>query len=167
MPEMLVEIAKRTDGGAVLRCARADGTVSWQRQTGPSAGFFPLHDLTHYAVETILGVRDGFFGLVAQGWDIEDTTGKGARGSLPPDAVVVEHLVGFLDVERATAAEWSAADYAEQLASAGVVLSPPMRRVLTDDALARIRELRRDLFARWMGVSAGETLQLAFGEHDG
>jgi hypothetical protein len=107
-------------------------------------------------------VREGFFGLVAQGWEIDDTTGKGRRGALPPDAVVVEHIVGFLDVERATGGEWSAEDFAAQLANAGVTLSSAMRRVLTDDALRQIRELRRDLFARWMTTHPGDSLRLAF-----
>ena len=162
MPALRIEIAKRTDGGAVLRCTRADDTVTWQRQDGPQGAFFPLHDLTHYSVETVLGVREGFFGLVAKGWEIDDTTGKGKRGALPPDAVVVEHIVGFLDVERATGGEWSAEDFAAQLANAGVTLSPTMRRALTDDALGQIRELRRDLFSRWMRTPAGESLRLAF-----
>ena len=164
MPPLRIEISKRTDGGAVLRCTRADETTTWQRQDGPQGAFFPLHDLTHYSVETVLGIREGFFGLVAQGWEIDDTTGKGKRGPLPPDAVVVEHIVGFLDVERATGGEWSAEDFAAQLASAGVTLSPAMRRVLTDDTLRQIRELRRDLFARWMTTHPGESLRLAFGE---
>jgi hypothetical protein len=27
-----------------------------------------LHDLTHYAVETALGYRRDFFGLITEGW---------------------------------------------------------------------------------------------------
>ena len=78
-PELRVELTKRADGGAVLRCTRADGSVTWQRQEGRQAAFFPLHDLTHHAVETTLGYRRGFLGLVADGWELADTTGKGGR----------------------------------------------------------------------------------------
>ena len=162
MPELLIEIVKRPDGGALLRCTRRDDSVSWQRQSGPQATFFPLHDLTHYSVETVLGIGDGFFGLVAQGWEIDETTGKGARGPLPADAVVVEHIVGFLDVERATGGVWSAEDYCDQLAIAGVALPPRVQRALTDAALARIRELRLELFARWSMTAAGDALRLSF-----
>ena len=31
-----------------------------------------LHDLIHYVVETTLGYREAFFGLLAAGWDIQD-----------------------------------------------------------------------------------------------
>ena len=77
---MKVQFTKRKDGGAVVRCVRADGSATWQRQDDQRAAFFPLHDLTHYAVETELGYGRGFYGLIASGWDIADTTGKGPRG---------------------------------------------------------------------------------------
>ena len=87
-----IQITKRPDGNGVLRCVRADGSVTWQKQERHAA-FFALHDLTHFAVESTLGFRRGFYGLIAEGWDVEDTTGKGARGPLPDEAVEVEVLL--------------------------------------------------------------------------
>src|SRR5579862_7984108 len=97
-----VQIVKRADGGGVLRCMRADGSVTWQKQKTQHAEHFALHDLTHFAVESTLGYRRGFFGLIAEGWEIEDTTGKGSRGALPPEAGEVELIVGMFDMERAS-----------------------------------------------------------------
>jgi len=94
-----IEIVKQPDGAGVLRCVRQDGSVTWQKQTRHTA-HFALHDLTHYAVETALGYRRGFFGLISEGWDVDDTTGKGARGTLPAEAVEVERIVGLFDAER-------------------------------------------------------------------
>ena len=162
-PELRVELTKRADGGAVLRCTRADGSVTWQRQEGRQAAFFPLHDLTHHAVETTLGYRRGFLGLVADGWELADTTGKGGRGPLPPEAVLVEHLVGLLDAERASAARWAAADVAAQLAAVGLDPWDGRGRPFTDDALARVRARRADHFARWHALAPGATLVLVFG----
>lgn len=164
MPELHIQLTKRADGGAVLRCVRPDGSVTWQRQEGRQAAFFPLHDLTHYAVETVLGFRRGFFGLIAEGWEIEETTGKGGRGPLPPEAVLVEHLVGFLDVERASGSAWSAAEYAEQLALKGLIARDVAPRWLTDDALDHVRARRRELFAEWAEVAPASALELMF-EH--
>ena len=161
--ELRVELTKRADGGALLRCTRADGSVTWQRQAGHQAAFFPLHDLTHHVVETTLGYRRGFLGLVAEGWEIADTTGKGARGPLPPEARLVEHLVGLLDVERASHARWTAAEFAEQLAAVGLDPRDGRGHPLTDDALARVRARRADHFARWAALDPGATLTLAFG----
>ena len=65
MTELLIRIKKKNDGSAALSCVRADGSVTWQRQDGQQGRFFPLHDLTHYAVETVLGQPRGFFGACA------------------------------------------------------------------------------------------------------
>lgn len=161
MVDLTIELTRRADGGSVLRCIRRDGTETWQRHEGRQAAFFPVHDLTHYAVETVLGFRQGFFGLVAAGWEIEDTGGKGARGALPTEAVLVEHLVGFLDVERATGATWSAEEYAVQLAQRGLNEAAAPQPI-TDDALQRVRERRDALLAEWAAVPPGGRLGLLF-----
>ena len=85
----------------MLRCVREDGSTTWQRNDDQHAGFFPLHDLTHYAVESELGFTQGFFGLIAHGWNIEETTGKTARGALPNEALEVEYLVAASSVAAA------------------------------------------------------------------
>jgi hypothetical protein len=95
-PELAVAITKRADGGAVLRLTRADGTATWQHARGATGAFFPAHDLTHYAVETELGHRRGFYGLVVEGWDVGDFGAPWPRGRLD-DADPSELIVGFLD----------------------------------------------------------------------
>ena len=160
MPALRILLTKHADGSVVLKCIRADGSVTWQRQRQRNAAFFPLHDLTHFAVESELGIPRAFYGLIAEGWDIEDTTGKGARGALPPEALVVERLVGALDLERAGSVTWTA----QALDAHGNGDPPSLRRVLprpmTDDDLARIRSSLLALFGRWSALSAGETLEL-------
>lgn len=147
---MLIRIKKKTDGGAALSCSRADGTVTWQQQNGQQGRFFPLHDLTHYAVETALDLR-GFFSLVAEGWDFGDFGKPWPRGPLPAEAHAVELVVGFLDTERASGREWAAAD---------LELPPPY--CFGDEELRRVRDARRNLFARWAALSPGDTLELHF-----
>src|SRR4051812_11259140 len=113
---MRVELTARADGASVLRCTRADGSTVWQRHDGHQARFFPFHDLTHFAVETTLGFHRGFFGLIADGWEIAETEGKGARGALPPETVLVEQVVGLFDRERVGGAEaLSAAEFNDHL----------------------------------------------------
>jgi hypothetical protein len=98
-------------------------------------------------------MEQGFFGLIAQGWDMEDTGGKGPRGPLPPEAIMVEHIVGGLDAERASRTELGATEFNALTA---------IDRPLSDTELARVRERRRELFAQWAALPAGETLVLAF-----
>src|SRR5437773_4364975 len=111
MSDLLIRIKKKNDGSAALSCLRADGSVTWQRQNGAQGRFFPLHDLTHYAVERVLGHRKGFYGLVASGWDMSDFGAPWPKGRVPLDMDPSELIVGFLDVERATGVSGAAADY--------------------------------------------------------
>ena len=59
-------------------------------------GLGAAHDLTHYAVETTLGLRQGFYGLLAQGWDIPGFEAKGTARQLPDEVLVTECIVGQL-----------------------------------------------------------------------
>jgi hypothetical protein len=156
-----IEIVKRTDGRTVLRCTRADGSVTWQRLGGAQVGFFPMHDLTHVAVEQSLGATQAFFGLVAIGWDIEETTGMGSHGPLPEEARFVERLVGMLDVERGTGSRWTAEAFATQIAAADPRLAA-RAEAFTDMQLDAIRARRADLFQRWNDVKPGEALVLEY-----
>ncbi len=154
---MRVQITKKADGAGVLRCVRADGSVTWQKQTDRHAAFFALHDLTHFAVETMLGFRRGFFGLIAEGWEIEDTTGKGARGPLPPDAGEAEMMVGVFSAEAAGGVIWTVEEFNEFATTVGT-------RKLTGDEIARVKKKRSELFQQWAEVAPGATLELTY-EH--
>lgn len=162
MPELEVRITKRTDGSAVFHCRRADGTVTWQVQRGPSGAFFPFHDLTHYAVETELGLRRGFYGLLADGWDVEDTTGKGSRGPVPAETLTAENVVGLLDQERAGGVVWAAADFLAAAAAFAAQHGRPGPPAWTDPDLERVRGRVRELFDQWRAVPPGGTLELSF-----
>jgi hypothetical protein len=146
-----VQIAKRKDGAAVLRCVREDGSVTWQKQTERHAAYFALHDLTHFAVESVLGYSRGFFGLLSEGWDLDDTTGKGAKGPLPAEAGEVESIVGQFFVEQASGARWTAEEFCDSLS-----------RKLTEDELDLVRRRRSELFADWAAVEPGGVLNLKF-----
>ena len=149
---LAIEISKRRDGGSVLRCTRPDGSVTWQKQEGSNAAFFPVHDLTHFAVEATLGYRRAFFGLIAEGWDIEDTTGKGRRGRLPEEAIEVERIVGLFDRERASGEAMDAAEFAK---FAG--------RRLAEAQLQAVRSRCAELLWQWRALPPGSAIELRWG----
>jgi hypothetical protein len=145
-----IEIVKQPDGAGVLRVTRQDGSVTWQKQNRHAA-HLALYGLTHFAVETVLCCRRGFFGLISEGWEVAETTGKTVRGALPAEAVEVEKIVGLFDSERAAGMLWTAAEFN--------AFSP---RALTDAEMQEIRAVRGMLFGRWSATAAGGKLELEF-----
>jgi hypothetical protein len=162
MPDLLIRIKKKSDGSAALSCERPDGSVTWQRQPGIRAKFFPMHDLTHYAVETVLGHRRGFFGLVAEGWNLTDFGTPWPRGRIPADADPSEWIVGALDLERSLSNHGTAQELMEHVRSTAQASGTAVDVEVSEAQLERIRALRADLFEQWRMLPAGDTLELPF-----
>lgn len=165
---MLIRFKRHPDGSASLTCVRDDGTSTWQRQSGSLGLVFPPHDLTHYAVETTLGYTRGFYGLIAEGWEIADFAKPWPRGPIPEEAQEVELIVGFFDTERRsitglTEAEFN--DHADRYVAArqsrkGSSLGTAPH--LTASQIDAVRSVRGDLLRRWSSLAPGETLELLF-----
>jgi hypothetical protein len=170
MPEnsLTIRFKRHPDGTASLTCVRADGTSTWQRQQGSLGLVFPPHDLTHYAVETTLGYRNGFYGLIADGWDISDFAKPWPKGAIPVEAQEVELIVGFFDTERRSFTQMSETefnDHAERYLAARRSTKPGALAVaprLTQEELDGVRHRRADLLSRWGRLGPGETLELPF-----
>ena len=162
MSGLRIKFTKKRDGSVVSRFERADGTATWQRKDGPNAWFFAAHDLTHYAVETVMRYRRGFYGLVAEGWDLSDFGTPWPRGPLPVDAEPAELLVSFLDSERAAMSQLSADDFNARAAdyfSTHKLDNPP---ILDEDQLRNIRNKVRELHIQWGKLPEGQTMELIF-----
>ena len=159
---LVIRTKKGADGRTSLSCVRADGTTTWQRQQGAQASFFPRHDLTHYAVETVLGHRSGFYGLVASGWDLTDFGTPWPRGALPKVANLTEIVVGFFDRERASGQMGTAEELNAQLAEFCDENELPAAERLAEQDLSGVRQKRGELFAQWEAVEPGDALELPF-----
>lgn len=157
---IVIRIKKGTDGRTALSCTRADGTTTWQRQEGAQATFFPKHDLTHYAVETALSQREGFYGLIAAGWNFSDFGSPWPRGRLPLEASISEMIVGFFDLERRIGERATADELNQNLAEYCAENGLPPPRQLTENDLTRVRERREEMFAKWDAVRPGDALEI-------
>jgi hypothetical protein len=168
MPALTVRIKRHPDGSSSLTCTRADGTTTWQRQQGGYALVFPSHDLTHFAVETELGTTRGFYGLIAEGWEISDFASPWRRGPIPTEAIEVELIVGFFQMDRRGPAwtEEAFNAHAEQFVESRRALRPgapiPSMPRLSLEQIERVRAARDALYARWAAVQPGESLELPF-----
>ena len=155
---MLIQLKKGRDGPSTLTCVRPDGSRTWAREHP----FFPLHDLTHLAVESVLGFEEAFFGLLAAGWEIDDFANPGARARMPHQALLAEHIVGVLDRERALPRPMTSAEVNEAVAASLPLRSGESFPAITNAQLEAIRAQWQDLAARWRQLAQGGTLEIPF-----
>jgi len=167
MPKLTIRLTKREDGRHVTTLVRADGTLTTQRFTEATAIFFVHHDLTHFAVESVLGHARGFYGLVADGWNLPDFGAPWPRGRLPRDLDLAENVVGLFDTERANGHTWTADEFnaaLSQYQAAHPEFAAP--RPVTEAGLGKIRNELARLFRTWQTLPVGATLELAFERAD-
>jgi hypothetical protein len=146
---LAIRFKKKSDGSSVITAVRANGT-STHHFIGPAAGYGPLHDFCHYAVETQFGLDRGFYGLLAEGWNIEDFE-TGARGPIPEQAGFAERLAGALSQSLGGAHRFTAEDINLTVGEHAV----------NGEQLASLEQQVSDLCTRWHAVPAGETLELS------
>ena len=160
---MKIQFKKRRDKPSVLHCIREDGSVTWVH-IHPN---FEVHDLAHYAVETVLGFKKAFYGLLSDGFNIEDFELPGDKrpealvpANLPPESLQTEHLVNLLLTDLQSGGEQMdlILTLKEILTREGL----PYPDGLHTDSLAEIQKSLDDLLAQWDALGEGETLELRF-----
>jgi len=163
MPALAIRLTKRAADEYVLTCVRPDGSIARHHYGGPTAMFFPKHDLTHFVVETALGLRRGFYGLVAEGWNLADFGTPWPRGKPPVDADPVEDVVQLLDREMGAQQPWTAAEF-NGFIRQFQTQHPAARPIapVTDEMLIHLRTHLRELTAQWTALPVEQTMELSF-----
>lgn len=154
---MEIHFKKGKDGQDAIRCIRADGSSTWARLYPSFIG----HDLAHYAVETVLQLKQSFFGLVQSGWNITEFEDRHkTKEGLPLEAVQTEFMVNLLQTELAQGEYFG--DFNAMLRSSceskGVTPPPP----ISETQLLAIRESLHTNLIHWRRVKPGERLILVF-----
>jgi hypothetical protein len=135
-----------------LTCVRDDGSITW---THLHRGFVQ-HDFAHYVIETTLGLKNAFLGLVAKGYDIPDFNQPKAKRpfEIPKEATDVEPIVALLQADLLESA--AEHDGIFQSHSASLPVS------ITDDQLEVMRQRLCKLLQRWEDLQPGESMTLQF-----
>ncbi len=152
MPAVTLELKKKSDGATILTFVRADGSRT-SSPIGDARGFGPVHDLSHYAVESVLGMSRGFIGLCAEGWTVEDFE-KDAKANIPLEAGVAEVVAGAISRMEITSQWLSLDEFNWSMAEAAFKID-----AVRYDAIRRaIVRLRAD----WNALAPGATMSLRF-----
>jgi hypothetical protein len=152
MPAVTIELKKKSDGATILTFVRADGSRT-SSPIGDARGFGPVHDLSHYAVESVLGLARGFIGLCAEGWTVQDFE-KDAKASIPAEAGVAEVVAAEVSRMEMVSQWLSLDDFNWTVAASGFKMN-----ALDYGAIRRaITRLRAD----WNALAPGATMSLRF-----
>lgn len=157
---MKIRLTKaKEDKLGTLTCLRDDGSVTWQ----PSSPYFARHDLIHYAVETTLGYREGFLGLVAAGKGLDEFgTRNGVKDTYTLEEAWAESIVGVLQWPTIGGGpEPSPAEFAAALQEGCEAHGMPAPEV-SPAQLERIRMHVRALHRAWDRLPPGATMELTF-----
>ena len=155
---MIIRITKGRDGPNILTCIRENGTTTWAKVQD----YFPLHDITHFVVETTLGIPNAFYGLVRDNWDISDFAVKGAGKRLPNEANLVEALVTRLQQQMMPGMELTVDEYNAEVLAVLEGIGNPARRDVSEEELLAMRALLRELLGKFRSLEAGQSLELNF-----
>jgi hypothetical protein len=152
---MIMQLKKAPDGKGTLTYIRADGTRTWM-QVSP---YFAQHDLLHYAVESVLGYREAFMGLIASGKSLSDFE-DGAKHWLPTEAHWAEIIVGAIQSQMAGAATPDQFDWSVSAACEGLGL--PVPTAVTGMHVETICSVHSRLLAAWYRLPVNEVLELSW-----
>lgn len=156
---MQIRITKHINKEHTLKYIRDNGTETWMR----SDDFFVQHDLSHYALESILGYRTAFNGMLNSGMDIKDFEDRAKRAviNITAEAMYAETMANLFLVE-IMQGEFDDFNSVQQEAfsSTNKSLQPTS---LTVEQIKAVRKYLRELLQQWEDLPAEQTMELHFG----
>ncbi len=155
---MQLRISKHLDKPHTLLYRRDNGTETWMA----SDEFFVRHDLSHYAIEKTLGYRTAFLGMLNDGMDIDAFEDRKKRLQLVVSAEGgwAENMANLFLMETAQGEVNNFnAMLTEAFVRIGAAVGPTY---LSEEEIAAIRTLLKQLLADWAALPAGQTLVLEF-----
>lgn len=156
-----IRIKKENHKSSTLTCTREDGSVTYSKIQDD----FEIHDIAHYVVEQQLQLKNAFYGLLSQGYQInefmlpKDKRPHALRPqNLPPEALATEHLVNLLTIDfMGNGGEIDISKTLESILQENGLSFP--QEVKGERVISMQRELV-DLMDKWNSVQSGEALEM-------
>jgi hypothetical protein len=159
--KLIAEKRGKADKLDRLRYLRADASTT--ETAMPRQGILP-HDLIHYVVETGLGLKHGFTGLVALGANasfVMETTHNPVGKDVETESIQVESIVEALQTQL-WSGQFDIDDFTEGIRTACLMHERPTFEFTDPAAGPRLFERALALNAEWMAVPFYGALTLEF-----
>jgi hypothetical protein len=121
----------------------------WDEVTLDTKTYF-LHDLVHYCVESELRLKQGFWGMIDQGYKMDQLSGK--TNELTDELRRIEHIVG------ATQSVYSGYMSAEMFHENLKVI----QYSVSEGFLEKVMEKVKSVTDKWTYLPVGDSLKLEF-----
>ena len=159
---MQIVLTKKADKPHVLTCRRDDGSETWFQASHANADFFAAHDLSHYALESELGYRSAFYGMVASGRDLNDFGSQGGAPdtrSYSQEALWAENMANLMLL---CLREGNSYEEFQSMLNINYESNPEGTPPVSEKQYRAIQEKLRDLLKKWKALPANESLTLEF-----
>ena len=155
---MLMRITKNIDKPHIIKYIRDNGTETWMY----SDAFFVQHDLSHFAIESVMKYSTAFNGMLNSGMDIKDFEDKEKRARLTvtDEACYAENMSNLFLTE---IMQGEFEDFNTVQQQSFIAMNTQCQPVsLSDEKIQTIRDYLRQLLDQWNEMPVGETMELTF-----
>ena len=155
---MLMQLTKNTGKPHIIKYVRDNGTETWMY----SDDFFIQHDLSHFAIESVMAYRTAFNGMLNRGMDIKDFEDreKRAKITVTDEACYAENMSNLFLTE---ILQGEFEDFnAVQKESFKAINTQYQSITLSNEKIKAIRNYLRQLLDQWNEMPFGETMELTF-----
>jgi len=158
-----IALKKGIQKPSILTIYRSDGSLTWSKLHKG----LETHDLAHYAVESTLKFTKAFYGIIDEGYTIQDFEAPKAQRKtavqpehLHPEALITEHIVNLLEVELLNSGLNT--NFIEDLNSILQENDLTFPKALSFEVLLKIRETYHHLYNQWLILNENEELNISF-----
>ena len=155
---MLIRITKNTDKPHILKYIRDNGTNTWIY----ADDFFIQHDISHFALETILTYKTAFNGMINSGMNITDFESKEKRAlnNITDESWYAENMANLFLIEISQGVFENFNEVQQQSFQSFNRTYPLVS--LSDANIQAIRNYLGLLLLQWNELASGDTLELTF-----
>ena len=155
---MQIQIKKNLGKLHIIKYIRDNGTETWMQ----ADDFFVRHDLSHYALESIMQYKTAFNGMLNSGMEIRDFEDKEKRAllNITAEAWYAENMANLFLIE---ISQGEFLDFNTIQQQAFISFNNRFPAILLpEEKITATRNYLRHLLQQWAEMPVGQTLALTF-----